>query len=191
VSASFLEECHQKGLGLLLQNAAGEGGTVVVGIGGEVDEAAEGAGPAVVGAEDHPVETGVDDGAGTHGAGLQGHVEGTAGEAPAAEALAGFPDAEELGTVIEAIAMKSQELVTPEFYENQLKYRDARDNDSAEMLDLIFATRAFDLGPVFSWGNILNCYTTMDTNYASRFDSTLDAAELAMLDSIELIATYN
>ncbi len=100
-------------------------------------------------------------------------------------------DPEELGTVIEAIAMKSQELVTPEFYENQLKYRDARDNDSAEMLDLIFETRAFDLGPVFSWGNIMNCYVGMDTNYASRFDATLDAANLAMQESIELIASYD
>ena len=103
----------------------------------------------------------------------------------------GVEDPESLGTVIEAIAMKSQELVTPEFYDIQLKYRDARDDDSAEMLDLIFSTRAFDLGPVFSWGNILNCYTTMDNNYASRFDSTLDAAELAMADSIELIEGYN
>ena len=31
----------------------------------------------------------------------------------------------------------------------------------------------------------------MDTNYASRFDSTLDAATLAMEDSIELILSYN
>lgn len=103
----------------------------------------------------------------------------------------GVADIEDLGTVIEAIAMKSQELVTPEFYENQLKYRDARDDDSAAMLDLIFETRAFDLGPIFSWGNILSCYTAMDTNYASRFDSTLDAAELAMQESIELISSYD
>ena len=103
----------------------------------------------------------------------------------------GAPDIEDLGVVIEAIAMKSKEIVTPEFYENQLKYRDARDDESAAMLDLIFSTRAFDLGPVFSWGNILNCYTAMDTNYASRFDSTLDAATLAMEDSIELILSYN
>jgi len=103
----------------------------------------------------------------------------------------GVENPEDLGTVIEAIAMKSQELVTPEFYENQLKYRDARDNESAAMLDLIFATRAFDLGPVFSWGNILNCYTGMDTNFASRFDSTIDAAEIAMQDSIDLIVSYD
>ena len=97
----------------------------------------------------------------------------------------GTPELEELGTVIEALAMKSQEIVTPEFYENQLKYRDARDDESAEMLDLIFATRSFDLAPVFSWGNIMTCYMTMDLNYASRFDSTLTAAEMAMLDTVE------
>ncbi len=102
----------------------------------------------------------------------------------------GVPNVEELGVVIEAIAMKSQEWVTPEFYDIQLKYRDARDDDSAEMLDLIFATRSFDLGPIYNWGNIMNCYYLLDTNYASRFQSLLDAAETAMQSTVEQIQGY-
>lgn len=103
----------------------------------------------------------------------------------------GVPNIEELGVVIEAIAMKSREYVTPEFYESQLKYRDTRDNESAEMLDLIFSTRSFDLGPVYNWGNILNCYTTLDSNYASKFDSILDAAKEKMTETIELVQTFS
>ncbi len=99
----------------------------------------------------------------------------------------GVPNVEDLGLVVEALAMHSQKLVTPEFYETQLKYRDTRDNESAAMLDLIFATRSFDLTPVYNWGGLLDCYTTMDTNYASRFDSILDAAETAMQDTIDAL----
>ena len=97
----------------------------------------------------------------------------------------GLPEIEELGLVIEALAMKSQELVTPEFYEMQLKGRDARDDESEDMLDLIFASRSFDMGPIFSWGDIMECYWVLDTNYASRFDQKVDGAEIAMEEFIE------
>jgi len=96
----------------------------------------------------------------------------------------GVPEVEDLGLVIEALAMKSQEMVTPEFYEMQLKGRDTRDNESAEMLDIIFGSRSFDLGPIYNWGNIMNCYYTIDTNYASRFDSLSDGARIAIEDFI-------
>ncbi len=99
----------------------------------------------------------------------------------------GVPEVEDLGLIVEALAMHSQELVTPQFYETQLKYRDTRDNESAAMLDLIFATRSFDLCPVFNWGGLLECYTTLDLNFASRFDSILDAAETAMQDSVDAL----
>jgi len=102
----------------------------------------------------------------------------------------GVPEVEDLGLVIEALAMKSQESVTPEFYEVQLKGRDARDDESEAMLDIIFASRSFDLGPIYNWGNIMNCYYTIDTNYASRFDSLSDAAKLAIEDFIDDMEGY-
>ncbi len=91
-----------------------------------------------------------------------------------------LPDVEELGTVIEALAMKSQQLVTPSFYNKQLKYRDVRDDESGEMLDLMFKTRSFDLGPAYNWGGLMTAYYTIDPNYASRFESLLSAAEAEM-----------
>ena len=99
----------------------------------------------------------------------------------------GVKDEEDLGVVIEAIAMKSKEMVTPEFYDIQLKYRDTRDDESAEMLDLIFSTRSFDLGSAFRWGNILGQYMTLDTNFASRFDAIMNTANTAMQNSIDAI----
>ncbi len=102
----------------------------------------------------------------------------------------GIPGVEDLGLVVEALAMRSQELVTPEFYEMQLKGRDARDSESAEMLDIIFATRSFDLAPVFNWGSIMDCFYTLDTNYASRFDSLSEGAKLAIEGCVEIIESY-
>lgn len=97
----------------------------------------------------------------------------------------GVPGVEDLGLVIEALAMKSKEMLTPAFYDTQLKYRDLRDNESGEVLDLIFATRSYDLGPAYKWGNLLTAYCTLDSNYVSRFESILDAAETAMNDTVE------
>lgn len=102
----------------------------------------------------------------------------------------GVPDVEDIGLIVEALAMKSQELVTPEFYEVQLKYRDARDDESAEMLDLIFASRSFDMGPIFNWGNLMKCYYTVDPDFVSNFDAILSAANSAMEQTVQNIQTF-
>ena len=104
----------------------------------------------------------------------------------------GIPNIEELGTVIEAMAMKSQEIVTPEFYEVQLKGRDARDDESEEMLDIIFGSRCFDLGISYNWGSIMGCYYDISPdNVASRFDAVIDNANLAIEDTIEDLEGYD
>ncbi len=104
----------------------------------------------------------------------------------------GIPGIEDLGTVIEAMAMKSQEIVTPEFYEVQLKGRDARDDESEEMLDIIFATRCFDLGVSYNWGSIMGCYYDINPdNVASRFDAILSNAEIALEDTLEDLEGYD
>lgn len=104
----------------------------------------------------------------------------------------GVPGVEELGTVIEAMAMKSQEIVTPEFYEVQLKGRDARDNESEEMLDIIFGSRCFDLGVCYNWGSIMGCYYDINPdNIASRFDAVISNAEIAIEDTLEDLEGYD
>ena len=98
-----------------------------------------------------------------------------------------LPDVEDLGLVIEALAMKSKELLTPAFYDTQLKYRDLRDNESGEMLDLIFATRSFDHGPIYNWSGMLGIFRSLDTNYASRFESSMSSIRAALDDTVALI----
>ena len=100
----------------------------------------------------------------------------------------GVPDVEDLALVVEAIAMKSKELVTPEFYEIQLKYRDFHDDESAEMLDIIFQTRSFDIGNFFNWGGIRDQYVKLDTNFASRFEAVVGSAKEDMQFFLEDIS---
>jgi len=79
---------------------------------------------------------------------------------------------EDLGLVIQALAELSEEQLTPEYYEKQLKFRDFKDEESAEMLDIIFNNRHYDLGAVFgsSWNKVDELYHTLDTNIKSRFE---------------------
>ena len=56
--------------------------------------------------------------------------------------------------VLEALASESAKTVVPVYYDLALKNKFARDEESAEMLDLILSTRSFDLGFIFNWGGI-------------------------------------
>jgi len=94
---------------------------------------------------------------------------------------------EDLGIVIEAMGKYSREYVTPAYYDIQLKYRDTRDNESSEMLDLIFSSRTFDIGAAFNWGNTLTNLMLLDMNYTSRFDAIMDAAQVALEQTLESI----
>ncbi len=96
------------------------------------------------------------------------------------------PNVEDLGLVISALAKESKRLVTPAYYDVQLKYRDSRDDESGEMLDLIFASRTFDVADAYNWGGIREQYVSMSqSDIASRFDGMLSAANLAMESFVE------
>jgi serine protease len=97
-SAPRSEELAQQAGALGLEHPAGHLGAVVEGgLGEHGEDAAGGAGLGVGGAEDDGGNAGEDDGAGAHRAGLEGHVEGRAGQAPTAQRLGGGADGEDLG----------------------------------------------------------------------------------------------
>ncbi len=58
------------------------------------------------------------------------------------------------GIILEAMAAKGQEIMTPTYYEKQLQSRHSRDEESSAMLDIIFKNRVYDIGTMFNWGNI-------------------------------------
>ncbi len=58
------------------------------------------------------------------------------------------------GKVLESLASASHYTLTPAYYDIALKGKYARDEDSAAMLDIIFANRVYDLTQAYSWGSM-------------------------------------
>ena len=83
--------------------------------GGNLQQIHDGAGAAglrIHSADHAAVDPGLDDRAGTHLAGLQGDVDGTAFEAPVAQNPGGFPDRVHLG-VGDGIAVRISPVISP------------------------------------------------------------------------------
>lgn len=94
-------------------------------------------------------------------------------------------DYSDLGIIIEALGAASKNYVTPVYYEKCMKSQYIRDEEDEEMLDIIFASRCFDLGSVYNWGGVLSQFMTIDVNYVSRFDSIAEAAQTALEETLE------
>ena len=88
-------------------------------------------------------------------------------------------NAERSGAVIEALSAESYYTLTPAYYDIVLKTKNARDDASSEMLDIIFNNRIFDIAYMFDWGGIIGSINGLKTdgNISSTIDSKLKAAE--------------
>ena len=90
---------------------------------------------------------------------------------------------ERSGYVTELLAYRGKKLLTPAYYEKTLVGQYTRDEESAEMLDLIFATRTYDVGYYYALGNYKDLIGKMPINHMSLttiYDTYRDAAERKM-----------
>ena len=108
---------------------------------------------------------------------------------PFTTALLGIPkNAENLDRVsiiLEVLAAESRYTLKPAYYEVVLQRKYARDAESEEMLDLIFSSRVFDIGGVYSFGNIYRDFMDLgapkfDKNIASFYDKKIGSMETAI-----------
>ena len=60
------------------------------------------------------------------------------------------------GLILEALAAYGKQEISPVYLDNLVMVKSVRDEDSAEMLQLIFDSQVFDVGYFFNWGNTLN-----------------------------------
>ncbi len=83
------------------------------------------------------------------------------------------PDLEMTGTVLDALGYYSQQLITPAFIEQTVLTKTMRDDDSAEMLELIFSTQSYDIANYYDWGQVRSMFSDLsaksNTNYASAY----------------------
>ncbi len=97
------------------------------------------------------------------------------------------------GLILEAFAAKSMELVTPAFYDVTLTGKSIRDDESAEMLDIIFGGKVYDIGYFYQWGNLtnlaMNAFNAKDKNIASLWEGAKTAAEQGVADAQKVFGT--
>jgi len=93
-------------------------------------------------------------------------------------------DLDYAGLVMETMAYKSYEIIQPAVYETTLQGKLARDDESVQMLDIIYENAAFDLLTVFDFGgaSILLRRSVMgeQQNFMSAYASIKDAAHTAL-----------
>ncbi len=106
---------------------------------------------------------------------------------------------EMVGAIVEAMAAKSMYTLTPAYYDVALTYKYMRDEESAEMLDIILNSRIYDIGQIYNFGNMCSSITATITNGTGALASTWarmskvfnKAMEKAMKNYTELIEQGN
>ena len=92
-----------------------------------------------------------------------------------------------IASVLEGMAIQSFIQVTPAYYDIALTRKYARDDASAEMLDIALAYRVYDIGLICDFGGIRH---PMDTDEEYEVASTIAAlADKAQSDMDALLAT--
>lgn len=92
-------------------------------------------------------------------------------------------DVEQASIILDAICQASTHTLRHSYYQVMLKDRKIQDNESEEMLDIIFDNRVYDLGIIYGWGgagvydqnsiaNFMNGVAFSGTNtFTSTYDS--------------------
>ncbi|MDD4772693.1 MAG: hypothetical protein PHZ09_03720, partial [Eubacteriales bacterium] len=96
-------------------------------------------------------------------------------------------DAEASSVVIEEMAYRAMEIMTPAYYEITLKTKYARDEESQTMLDIIYRGRSCDLGNLFNIGSLVSGITSMiyekrENNFASLMAGKEEAISKTLAD---------
>ena len=96
---------------------------------------------------------------------------------------------DETGFVLEALCAESKYTIRPAFYDSTLTKKMMRDEDSAEMLDIILASRSYDLGMIYNWGDITGIFSSMlgknTFSFASDIEKKINSIETQMQKSID------
>ena len=81
------------------------------------------------------------------------------------------------GYITQMLAYKSLLTMTPAYYEQTLQNKVSRDEESAAMLDLIFATRSYDFGWYFEVGSYTGTMMDALRSYNKNLASSIKASE--------------
>ena len=90
--------------------------------------------------------------------------------------------------IITALSAASDDAIDA-YYEVNLKSKNARDEESADMLEIIFNSKCYDLAKTFDWAKletkVIVAAVKAPGTLASLYESNKAAAETAMAESFE------
>lgn len=89
------------------------------------------------------------------------------------------------GAVLEAMAYHSLDTLTVAYYDQTLYTRMIRDEQSREMLDIIFDTRVYDIGYIYNWGGVGGLWESLYANRSEEFVSTYMSMEKAAITAMQ------
>jgi len=93
------------------------------------------------------------------------------------------------GYVMDALGATSKNILTPAYYEIQLKTKGARDDQSEKSIDIILGSLTYDMGYIFDWGTIgqftltlvdqgktdlVSSYTKIEKTVIKQMDKAID-----------------
>jgi len=103
-------------------------------------------------------------------------------------------DIEREGIILEALCAESYKSVKPVYYDTMLKTKISRDEESGEMLDIIFANRVYDMGYLYWDSAVLSPYTAMAktgkkevASYVEKNQTKATAAIQKTIDALDAI----
>ena len=93
------------------------------------------------------------------------------------------------GYILEGFAAESKNTLTPAYYDVMLKRKYTRDDESADVLDLIAKSRLYDLGVFYGWGGVNNIITSaiqsQNTDIQSAYDKIAESMTTAIAKTVE------
>ncbi len=118
------------------------------------------------------------------------YVSATHSQMMCIEALHSEEDTDMISMITEDLAYTSKKYVTPAYYDDTLIGKHVRDEDSIEMLDIIFASRVYDVGVYYKIGSTQTIHANMTAllntgvnDFTSRYQALQPAAQ-KMIDDI-------
>ncbi|MCL2776023.1 MAG: extracellular solute-binding protein [Oscillospiraceae bacterium] len=102
-------------------------------------------------------------------------------------------DLDRTSVILEAMAAESRYTLQPAYYDIVLQRKYTRDDESQQMLDIIFNSRVYDIGAVYSFGNVFLDFIALcnksNTDVASYYDKKSATMQAAIDKLVKLIDT--
>ncbi|MCL1794787.1 MAG: hypothetical protein FWG34_13070 [Oscillospiraceae bacterium] len=104
-------------------------------------------------------------------------------------------DLERASIILEALSAESRYTLQPAYYETVLQRKYTRDEESGEMLDIIFNSRIYDIGGVYSFGNVFIDFIELsrknNRNVMSYYEKNIGKMENAIDKVVEIFKSMD